>query len=232
MYDIFAKYPQVVNISGHLHYSILDERSMWQGDFTAFSTQSVSYTELEKGKVNGTIPPNADITPMGEIMQFESDKILIKRINFGKKDSTTGAFGVEEKENYRWELPLPLSKDKFTYTNEIKQNANKAPTMSGEEGTFLQEGDKTYLNFKAGNDDDFVHSYKIVWNNGSTQFETLYFTDFINGIADMKEQVQLQVYSVAAGTYNIKIYAVDSYGRVSESFVSINNVNVKSKIKY
>lgn len=232
LYDIFAKYPQVVNISGHLHYSILDERSMWQGDFTAFTTQSVSYTELEEGKSNGTIPPAASTTPMGEIMEFAGDKIIIKRMNFGKINSENGAYGVEEKANMRWELPLPLSKDKFTYTNEIKLNANKAPTMDGSIGTFSNDGNKTFVTFNAGKDDDFVHSYKLVWSNGAGEFESYYFTDFINGLNDMKTIVSLQVYSVPKGTYNLKIFAVDSYGKKSENFVSISNVNVLENISY
>ncbi len=232
LYEVFNKYPQVVNISGHLHYSILDERSMWQGDFTAFSTQSVSYTELEMGKVNGTIPPTASSTPMGEIMEFESDRILIKRINFGKFDSQTNTYGIEEKTNMRWELPLPISKDKFIYTNEKRETTNIAPTMDGGTGTYYNDGDKTYVTFKAGTDDDFVHSYKLIWNNGKKDFETLYFTDFINGINDMTKEITLQVYSVPKGTYSVKIYAVDSYGKVSSNFVTINSVNVMAEIKY
>ena len=50
------KYPQVVTISGHSHYALTDERSIWQGAYTAINTQSVSYTELEEGKENGSIP--------------------------------------------------------------------------------------------------------------------------------------------------------------------------------
>lgn len=230
LYDIFKKYPQVVNISGHLHYSILDERSMWQGDFTAFSTQSVSYTELENGKENGSIPPNADITPMGEIMEFASDKILIKRLNFGKKDPLTSMYGVEEKENMRWELPVPISKDKFTYTSTQKEEKNTSPSMSANNGSFKIENGKTYLTFAAGTDDDFVHSYKLVWSNGC---ETLYFTDFINGINEMSKQVTLQINLnpkgtiLAKGKYNVKIYAVDSYGKVSSNFTSIDNVEIQ-----
>ncbi len=231
LYDIFAQYHQVVNISGHLHYSILDERSMWQGDFTAFSTQSVSYTELEEGKANGTKPPKADITPMGELMEFESDKIIIKRMNFGKQVAT-GAYGVEEKANMRWELPIPLTKDKFTYTTAQRQNNNIAPTMTDSVGSFRVDGDNTFLTFTAGSDDDFVHSYKIVWNNGNKSIESYYFSDFVNGILDMSKVVELQAFSIPAGYYNVQIYAVDSFGKVSENYTSINNVQVIKEIEY
>ena len=41
--------------SANSHYSILDERSIWQGDYTVLSTQSLSYTELEAGKDSITL---------------------------------------------------------------------------------------------------------------------------------------------------------------------------------
>ena len=169
---------------------------------------------------------------MGEIMEFSSDKVLIKRMNFGKKDSVTGAYGVEEKADMRWELPIPLTKDKFTYTTAQKENTNSAPVMVEGSGSFRIEENNTYLTFTAGSDDDFVHSYKLVFNNGSKSIETYYFTDFINGIADMKNIVELQVYSVPAGTYNVTIYAVDSYGKVSSNFTTISNVQINTLVKY
>lgn len=55
--SVFSKYPNVIDFSGHVHYSLLDERSIWQGAYTVINTQSLSYTELEEGKENGTIPP-------------------------------------------------------------------------------------------------------------------------------------------------------------------------------
>ena len=52
---VMSKYPNAVIFSGHSHYSILDERSIWQGDYTVLSTQSLSYTELEAGKDSITL---------------------------------------------------------------------------------------------------------------------------------------------------------------------------------
>lgn len=90
--DVLSKYSNVVDFSGHVHYSLLDERSIWQGEYTVLNTQSLSYTELEEGKENGTIPPNAATTPMGFIMEFSDDSIEFHRMNFS--DET----GYEEKQ--------------------------------------------------------------------------------------------------------------------------------------
>lgn len=222
LYKLFKDYPQVVNISGHLHYSLLDERSIYQKDFTAITTQSVSYTEMESGKENGSIPPNAKITPMGYVMDFKTDKIDISRINFQSD--------MEEKADMRWSLPIPLTKEKFTYTDEQKKQNNTAPSISVDTGSVSHEGQNTFLNFTAGTDNDFVHSYKLVWSDGSD--DQFYFSDFYNGISDMKTNVKLQIFNKKPGVYNLKIYAIDSYGLVSENFVQINNVNVLEKTAY
>lgn len=79
---VFERHPNVVNFSGHVHYSLLDERSIWQGKYTVINTQSLSYTELEPGKENGTIPPNAEDTPMGYLMTFGEHAIQLHRLNF------------------------------------------------------------------------------------------------------------------------------------------------------
>lgn len=224
LYDIFKKYEQVVSISGHLHYSIMDERAIHQKDFTSFSTQSVSYTELEEGKENGTIPPKAEFTPMGLVMEFGADKIDIKRMNFKDKNNP-----IEEKSDMRWTLPIPLSKDKFTYTKENALAKNTAPSMVSDNGNSIVDGEKTFIEFKAGVDNDFVHSYKLVWSDNT---ESYYFSDFINGISSMSNNVKLQIFGKKAGTYSVKVYAIDSYGLVSKNYVKIDNVKIVKEMKY
>lgn len=59
IFDVLKDYSQVISISGHSHYSLIDERSIWQDSFTAFTTQSLDYIELESGKFNGSIPKDA-----------------------------------------------------------------------------------------------------------------------------------------------------------------------------
>lgn len=217
LYNVFKDYPQVVNFSGHLHYSLLDERSIHQQDFTSIATQSVSYTEMEEGKVNGSIPPNASITPMGYVMEITADKVELQRLNFG---ADKGLEGYEEKADMRWQIPIPVKKEGFIYTNEIRKNSNTAPIINDTNGNTVVIDGKQYLEFAAASDDDFVHSYKLVWSNGTEQY---YFSDFYNGINIMNSTVQLPI-DMKKGTYNVKIYAVDSWNAISQNFVTVNNV--------
>jgi hypothetical protein len=42
-----SAYPNAVAFSGHSHYSLTDERSIWQGAFTSVGTSSLRYTGME-----------------------------------------------------------------------------------------------------------------------------------------------------------------------------------------
>ena len=86
---LFAKYPQVISISGHTHASILDERSISQTSYTAINTQSLSYTDFEEGALLEE-PGDVEANPMCMIMEIADNQITIRRY------SVLG--GQEEKE--------------------------------------------------------------------------------------------------------------------------------------
>ena len=79
--------------------------------------------------------------------------------------------------------------------------------------------DKLVLSFTAGTDDDFVLSYKVVTDDKDTKY---FFSDFYNGIDNMKDTVQLEMEN-DGNAHNYKIYAVDSWGKESENCITINN---------
>lgn len=215
--NIFRDYPQVVNISGHTHYSLLDERCFWVGDYTAIGTQSVSYTEMEGGKQNGTVPPASYKTPMGYILDFEDESIAVRRYNFTTKR--------EEKADHVNRIPYKISSK-----NDLAKAVVfcKKPKMTDEYGRYELRQDGTHICFSAGSDEDFVHSYKLVFSDESQQ---LYFTDFYNGIAEMKKNVDIKIIG-KKGKFDIKVYAINSSGMVSDNFTIIKNVIISKKADY
>ncbi|MGN0529243.1 MAG: metallophosphoesterase family protein [Eubacterium sp.] len=161
IYDVLKDYSQAISISGHSHYSLLDERSIWQGDFTAFTTQSLDYIELESGKFNGSIPVDAygnsiaDDVPMCLYMEIANNKVTVERLN--------SATGEEMKEPWVIEAPFGTP-SKYT---DNRKNENKAPVLDEKLTVNISDikdvNDKSQkmISFKAGTDDDFVHSYKL-----------------------------------------------------------------------
>lgn len=160
--DVLKDYPQAISISGHSHYSLIDERSIWQGGYTALTTQSLDYIELESGKYNGSIPVDAygnriaEDLPACLYMTVQKDELTIERLeaNSGK--------ALKEP----WVINAPFDKPaKYT---DSRKDSNKAPTLDENLSVEISNikdvndsSEQKMISFKAGSDDDFVHSYKL-----------------------------------------------------------------------
>lgn len=169
IYSVIKDYPHVISFSGHSHYSLLDERSIYQGDFTAINTQTIDYVELESGKFNGSIPCDA----YGESIAGETPSVMMlyaddEQVTIDRLDALTG-----EKLKYSWNIKMPCDKNNFEYTVEKRKAANKAPYFesdaSGKIYETVSNKGKPIKNvvFDSAKDDDFVHSYAVEYYSGT-----------------------------------------------------------------
>lgn len=107
-------YPNAVVFSGHSHYSQLDERSIWQGDFTSVNTGSLRYgcppdsgdgpgrwyENGVKGPDDKLMPPaNVMETKTGLLVEVYDDAIVYVRRDF-QNDRSLGP---------DWVQPLPAN---------------------------------------------------------------------------------------------------------------------------
>ncbi|MGN1123976.1 MAG: metallophosphoesterase family protein [Eubacterium sp.] len=243
--NILKDYSQVVSISGHSHYSLIDERSIWQDSFTAFTTQSLDYIELESGKYNGSVPKDAygntiaDQVPGCLYMEIDSDKITINRL-----EANTGN---PLKEPWVIEAPFGTQQSLSKYTGE-RAKANKPPVLNDKlnvtvsDITDVNSNPQKMISFEAGSDDDFVHSYRLEFLDESQnpiEFEKtdydgnvikeensdaemisqlLYFSDFILGIENMSKTVELRLPgNLPDNAKYVVITAIDSWQAESNS---------------
>lgn len=115
---VLAKYPQAITFSGHSHYPGENPRNIWQGEFTALNTGiGLNYLEMEKIWAQGGFPDGTDTLAQGLGVQVFSDKVVIQR-----RDITRDEWFGEE-----WVIPLPITKENFTYTDTRDQVAPEFP---------------------------------------------------------------------------------------------------------
>ncbi|MBR6732797.1 MAG: metallophosphoesterase [Kiritimatiellae bacterium] len=85
------KFPNAVAFSGHSHYSITDERSIWQGKFTSVGTSSLRYIFSQYWRDNGEnhsgIVKQMKILPegagrQGMLVRVYDDRMTIERREF------------------------------------------------------------------------------------------------------------------------------------------------------
>ena len=86
-----SAYPNAVAFSGHSHYSLTDERCVWQGAFTSIGTSSLSYIFAQYWRENGENHDNVlmqmPILPehlgkQGMLVSVYDDKLVIERREF------------------------------------------------------------------------------------------------------------------------------------------------------
>ena len=85
------KFPNAVAFSGHSHYSLTDERSIWQGQFTSIGTSSLRYIFSQYWRDNGEnhsgIVKQMKMLPesngrQGMLVRVYDDRIVLARREF------------------------------------------------------------------------------------------------------------------------------------------------------
>ena len=129
-----SAFPNAVALSGHSHYPLTDERSLWQGEFTSVGTSSLRYTgmpynefpgygfantgsigpgarEAEAAKLQSRIANPYDCR-QGMLWSVYDDRIVVRRREFMS--------GLDLGED--WVLPLPAAESKpFAFAERAKK---------------------------------------------------------------------------------------------------------------
>ena len=95
---ILNKYPQVVSISGHVHGSLVSERQIWQGEFTAVNAGCL---QTWGGFAPGSTPPPQAKPNYGVLLM----DVYADRLVFFRYDVRDGGSEVAKP----WVVPLPFA---------------------------------------------------------------------------------------------------------------------------
>ena len=131
--DVFAalkEFPNAIAFTGHTHHPFNDERSIWQGDFTAIAAPSLSYAGRPAGHENGSGPRDGTSTQamppvqsrrdlrggQGFFVSVYDDRMVVERIDV-EEDCAEGAPA--------W--VVPLGGGEKPYDVEVRAAASVAP---------------------------------------------------------------------------------------------------------
>ena len=107
---VLAKYPQIVQLSGHVHGTFKNDQNIWQGEFTALNAGCTS--ESWSGDLIGSAPPRLRADE-AFIMELYKDKILFRRFDLAENK--------EYKPGSPWCVPLPFDRATAPYTAEKRK---------------------------------------------------------------------------------------------------------------
>ena len=217
LYDILSKYPQVVDFSGHSHFPIQDERSLWQGDFTAIGTGTLSYIEMGLNGVSSDY-----VFPHGKHGDYElwkrtgdSDYAVFQIVECDKNGNIrlTGYDLISDTVLFEKRIDSPSDKSCFI-TNETKAVTTSVPEFS--EGSACQinesENGEILLAIPQALSDAYIESYRAEVYSDGKLIKTYYA---LSGqiFTPHPETIHIRITGLEKGReYTVRIYAVNAYG--------------------
>ncbi len=125
-------YPNAIAFCGNGHFELQDERSIWQGEFTAVEVPSLRYLSIRAGRENsrgGDDSPskmmnmvNTGGGKQGMMMEVYDDRIVLFRRDF-INDCEVAA---------PWEIPLPFGRGEKPYDPELRAKREIAPQFDAD----------------------------------------------------------------------------------------------------
>ncbi|MGI2747703.1 LamG-like jellyroll fold domain-containing protein [Bacillus cytotoxicus] len=205
--DVLKEYLQAITFSGHSHYPLDDPRSIHQKEFTSVGTASISYMEVEGGKVQGNIPPGARELSQGLLVEVDDQEVTIHRRDF-HTNSWTGE---------PWKIQLPAKKDTFKYVENRDQDK---PSFEQDEKLMVSNitENSATVTFPQATDHLLVHSYRLQAREketGEIKNKLLAFSEFYRD--PVPKELTFTLAGLDGGkTYNVEVVAIDSFGNESE----------------
>lgn len=223
--ELLNNYPQVISFSGHTHDPLENECAIWQKEFTAVTTSTLSYVCMADYPYYnccvGVLAPHAREGLQFMTMELYEDHILLHR--FHAEDER------EIKKEQCWNIPLPFDKNNAPYSFEKRYEKAVAPAFA--EGTKLwlrPDFGFLYLVFEQAQHEDHVHDYvlriKEMDENGvyAEKGEYKYIAPFYRLEKNQKEDMVMKLPGeilVPEKQYRFEVTAAEDFGKESPALI-------------
>lgn len=108
--QVYDKYPQVVQLSGHVHGTFRNEQNIWQGNFTVVNAGCTG--QFWGGGLIGTPPPERR-SDEAIILEIFKNRLVFRRFDL--------AAGEEYKKDEPWCVPIPFEPKNAPYSAERRK---------------------------------------------------------------------------------------------------------------
>lgn len=230
IYQYLEDYPEVVSFSGHVHWPVHDNRSIYQKDFTSLNCGDIYYMALGGAKTGLSSEQTKQIVN-GYLVQVDiNSNIKVTRLDF--------MTGKTIKEPFYIPAPDMEYKTHLLYYNpEYLKLYNKAPKFAADaQVNAVLNGSDLEVTFPAASDDDMVNNYVIEVKSipsGRRSVER-WFSDFYL-YSKPSEYPSSYTRTVSANLgndvdYEVSVYAEDSLECLSEP-IAYNTLTTPDKIE-
>lgn len=214
---VLSKYPQVVDFSGHSHYSPSDPRSVWQGEFTAIGCGSLKALMSNLNYIEGDndAPGKSAAAWLVEVdnegnvslkLYDVENRMFFKDIEYYFTDLSN-----TKKRTYTWTKQKSLNTTpEFPEKSEVKNTVN--------------ENNETIISFPEAKGYYEAENYKIIVkdSNNKKVFEKTVVSEYVRATDD---DVTVNLGKLEKGDYKVKTTAYSPYTKKGSTLE--NTITVK-----
>ena len=215
---MLENHPQAVSISGHTHLALEDERTIWQGEFTAVHGGVLRWVTPIRPKPLAGLIETRDRFRGRNFLYVEvfKNKMVIYRY-----DAETLR---EIKPQNRWQIALPYRKANAVYTDKRAGKAVAPKFPANARAQIIRDGKLLYLKRDRAQHPDMVLAYKLKLtydNNKHPEQELFVSSDFFlygkekNRMLNIDERVK-----IAPGTGVMEITPYEVFGKAGKPLTS------------
>lgn len=202
--SVLEKYHQVVNFSGHSHYSSTDPRTLWQGSFTAMGTGALSGLLGNLDYLHADSVGSVD-SGAYSIVEVDADG----NIRIQVYDCVNKAFF----ENCDYYLKNPANKKNRIYNwgNMNSLDTRPAFPKNAEIIATVNESGETVITFPDAEGYFKAESYKIVVSKGlKNHYEGTVLSNYISAVST---EMSVNLGVLEKGAYKVSVRPSSPYGR-------------------
>jgi len=161
---VYAKYPQVVNFSGHSHGPINNPLTVWQNSYTTIGTGTLKYFEMERDIGDNTVPAGSENAAQYHVVEVDAEnRIRVMPFNiltndFFKTPSTTD----DPEKQLIFRIDSPADPSTYVYTS-ARKKVDGTPWFEDTASVSVTDiaEDSVRVTFDQAQDDVCVYGYRI-----------------------------------------------------------------------
>ena len=222
---ILNKYPQVVQLSGHVHGTLTNELNIWQGEFTAVNAGSLAPWG---GEFVGNEPVGMK-SDMVLVLEIYPDKLHFRRFFSTTKEE----YGADKP----WIVPMPFEPKTAPYTIARRKAESPAPDFAADAKINVVCGMREVKVTFPGVNDAFrykVELFKQVDGAWKRYARKDYVSEFMKPVAKRSATVTQKLdigYFEAGKEYQVKITPVNFFDKEGKSITGSFTVKKRAADK-
>ncbi len=210
LHMVYARYPQVINFSGHSHGPINNPLNIWQNSYTQVGAGTLNYFEMERDIGDETVPAGARNAAQFLIVEVDAEnRVRFLPYNLLTDDFMRTAASTDGDKQLIWQIDDVTDKSTFAYTS-ARKHTDGAPWFEAGDAVSIEgvTANSVTLSFPQAEDDVCVYGYRIELRDAEHPLKKKLTKEIYSEyyFEPMPERLRVTVEGLTAGTvYDVTV---------------------------